>query len=185
MAYSIYQDMEEVNQNPDKWVNHGRQVLEISCHHKDGVENAGYCSACDISEDSAFPMMNYLYPLECSNFEDKDILKVVKETNMTILENTESGEFFLALCGGGMDLSQDIALAYQILETWIPQNLLREVCAQPCLSLGSKNYKKLARGIIKQLKMEADKNKQRRNEWKESLKNLREKEKKEREEKQK
>jgi hypothetical protein len=52
MSYSIYQDMEEVNQNCDKWTNHGRQVLESSCEHKDGVENEGYCSGCDISEDT-------------------------------------------------------------------------------------------------------------------------------------
>lgn len=102
-------------------------------------------------------------------------MKVVKVTNCTVLEN--DGEWYLALCGGGMDLSQDIALSYQILETWIPSDLLREVCKQPLLSLGSKNYKKLARGIIKQLKMEATRNKVRAKEWQESLKSLREKEK--------
>jgi hypothetical protein len=149
MAYSIYQDMEEVFENPDKWVNHGRYAI---------------------------PMMNYLYPLELTDFEESKILEVVKKTNCSVLENKDSGEWFLVLCGGGMDLSQDIALAYQILETWIPQEFLREVNKQPCLSLGGKNYKKLARGIIKQLKIESDRNKQRRKEWKESLINLKNKE---------
>ncbi len=182
MGYSIYQDMQEVNENPDKWVNHGREALRESCKHKQ-LEEENYCDKCDISEDSAIPMMNYLYPLELKDFEDSKLLKVVKETNCTILENTETGEWFLCLCGGGMDLSQDIALSYQILETWIPQDLLREVCKQPLLSLGSKNYKKLARGIMKQLKMEANRNKEKAKDWKESLANLRADEKAKKEQK--
>ena len=177
MAYSIHQDMEEVNQNPDEWINHGRQILESSCNHKNGVLDNGYCEKCDISEESAIPMMNYLYPLECSNFKEEDILKVVKDTNCTLLENSETGKYFLALCGGGMDLSQDIALAYVILEKWIPQDLLTQVAKEPLLSLGSKNYKKLAREVIKQMKHNADNFKSRAKEWKESLKNLKEQEK--------
>ena len=172
MAYAIFQDMQEVNESPDKWINHGRRVLEEKCAHKEGVNYSGYCEKCDISEDSAIPIMNYLYPLELDNFEDNKILRVVKETNCTILENENSGEWFLALCGGGMDLSQDIAFAFQILENWLPQDLLRNVCTQPCLSLGSKNYKALAKGIIKQLKMEADNNKEKAKEWKIQLNKL-------------
>jgi len=185
MAYSIYQDMEEVYKNPDKWINHGRNILEDSCKHRtqdDSKENtnmeySGYCSECDVYEDSAIPIINYLYPLELTDFEESKILKVVKETNCTVLENQDSGEWFLSLCGGGMDLSQDIAMAYIILETWIPQDLLREVNKQPCLNLGKKNYKKLANAIIKQLKIESDHNKQKRQEWKESLKGFKDSEK--------
>ncbi len=195
MGYSIYQDMQEVNGNPDEWINHGRNALFCSCNHihesfdkddENKCSNATYqdwCEDCGISEDSATPMMNYLYPLELKDFDEDKILKVVKETNCTVLEKEDTGEWFLVLCGGGMDLSQDIAYAFQILETWIPQDLLREVCKQPCLSLGSKNYKRLARGIIKQLKMEADKNKEKAKEWKASLKNLREDEKEKKEQK--
>ncbi len=183
MAYAISQDMQEIYNNPDKWINHGRDILSASCKHHDenknntNTEYSNYCEKCDISEDGAIPMMNFLYPLELKGFRDEEILKVVKETNCTILENTDTGEWFLVLCGGGMDLSQDIALSYQILETWIPQDLLREVCKQPLLSLGNKNYKSLARGIIKQLRMEADRNIEKCKEWKESLNNLREQEK--------
>ena len=185
MGYSINQDMQEIYDNPDKWTNHGRETLINSCHHqtqdkseKDvdkefNVSYGGYCEECDISEDSAVPIMNYIYPLELKDFDEDKILKVVKETNCTILENTDSGEWFLSLCGGGMNLSQDIAYSFQILETWIPQDLLRNVCVQKCLSLGSKKYKQLAKGIIKQLKMEADKNKEKAKEWKQQLKELR------------
>ncbi len=152
MGYSISQDMEKVNSG-EGWDNHGQSILRDSCNHKEGVQENDYCEKCDISEDSAVPMMNYIYPLELKDFDDDKILKVVQETNCTALENTETGEWFLALCGGGMDLSQDIAFAYQILETWIPQDLLREVSKQPLLSLGSQNYKRLARGRVKKSKM--------------------------------
>jgi hypothetical protein len=171
MGFSIYHDWRENNED---WTNHGMDILRASCKHKDGVEKNDYCEKCDIHEDSCEPMMNYIYPLECTNFEDKEILKVVKETNCTIMENKE-GEFFLTLCGGGMDLSQDIAFAYFILENWIPEDLIREVAKQPCLSLGKKNYKILARAIIKQLKDYSIRNREKAKEWKESLKLLKEK----------
>lgn len=179
MTYAIHQDMTEIYNDPDKWVNHGRQVLEQSCKHYDkdkdntNIEYQGYCDKCGFSEDSAIPMMNYLYPLELTDFDDDKILKVVNETNCTVLENTDSGEWFLALCGGGMDLSQDIAYSYIILETWLPDDLLQEVNKQPCLSIGSKKYKKLARQIIKQLKIRSSQYKYKSKEWKESLKRLR------------
>jgi len=188
MGYAIHQNMEEVWQNPDKWINHGRNILEDNCKHKTqdkgskenretNVRYSGYCDECDVSEDSARPMMNYLYPLELTDFDEDKILKVVRETNCTVLENNESGEWFLALCGGGMDLSQDIGYSYMILETWLPDDLLQSVNKQPLLSLGSKKYKELAKQIIKQLKMRSGQYKQRAKEWKERLKSLNEKEK--------
>ncbi len=186
MGYAIMHDWSEYEEN---WRNHGRDILVASCKHHDkdkdntNANYSGACEKCDICEDSAIPMMNFIYPLELDGFRDEEILKVVKETNCTIMENEDTEEWFLTLCGGGMDLSQDIAFAYQILETWIPQDLLRNVCKQPLLSLGSKNYKSLAKGIIKQLKMEADRNKEKHKEWKESLKNLREQEEAKREQK--
>jgi len=174
---------EEFEKDYSKWGNIGRNTLIESCKCKDGVEEKGWCDKCDISEDSAEPMMNYCYPLELEPTDEKKILKVVKETNCSIMHNTKTDEYFLVLCGGGMDLSQDIALAYIILETWLPQDLLRAVNKQPCLSVGGKNYKLLARAIIKQLKMEADHNKGKAKEWKESLRNFCESEKRKKEQK--
>lgn len=186
MTYSIHQDITEIYNDPDKWVNHGRNVLIENCKHHNketGKDETtaryyDYCEKCDFSEDSAIPIMNYLYPLELDNFDEDKILKVVQETNCTVLENTDSGEWFLALCGGGMDLSQDIGYSFIILETWLPDDLLQSVAKQPLLSLGSKKYKILAKQIIRQLNMRAGQYKLRAKEWKESLKSLKEKEKK-------
>ena len=59
--------------------------------------------------------MNYIYPVYTKEYSEERILRVVKETNLTLVEEEATGELFLTLCGGGMDLSQDIALAYYIL----------------------------------------------------------------------
>lgn len=185
MGYSIFIDWhEEFKENYDKWTNHGRDVLKNSCKHKTKetgentlAEYSGACEKCNISEDSAEPMMNYAYPLELKDFDEEKILRVVKETNCTIMENQATGEWFLVLCGGGMDLSQDIGFAYIILERWIPKNLLTEIAKQPLLSLGNKNYKKLAKEVIFQLKNTRINFKQKEKEWKDSLKTLKEKEK--------
>ena len=192
MSYAIFQDMTEIYNNPEKWINHGRNALIENCKHfSQGTEEENenredtnmqyseHCEECDISEDSGIPIMNYLYPLEFKDFDEDKILKVVEETNCTILENEESGKWFLALCGGGMDLSQDIALSYIILETWIPKDLLSSVCKQPFLSVSKENYEILARQIIKQLKMESIRFKEDAKKWKQTFKefNLEEKEK--------
>lgn len=45
-----------------------------------------------------------------------------------------TGEFFLALCDGGMDLSQDVALAYLLARQSIPDVLAVHVSTQAGLS---------------------------------------------------
>jgi len=93
------------------------------------------------------------------------------------MENTETGEYFLTLCGGGMDLSQDIGYAYIILEKWIPRDLLTSISKQPLLSLGSKKYKRLAKEVISQLKHTRVNFLDTEKRWKESLKNFKAQEK--------
>jgi len=162
MGFSIYVDWSEEWKNPDKWINHGRYALEQGCKHhtksKDNtnMEYAGYCDECGTSEDSAQPMMNYVYPLELTDFDEEKILRVVNETNCTVMENQDTGEWFLALCGGGMDLSQDIAYAYLILERWIPKDLLGSVCKQAGLNIGMKKWKELAAAMVEQLNDHSD-----------------------------
>lgn len=173
MGYAIYKDITKLYE--EEWTNHGRRVLEESCKHKNGIEENGYCEKCDISEEKAEPMINYIYPLELDSFDDKKILKVVNETNCTVLEDPD-GNWYLCLCGGGMDLTQDIALAYIILETWIPKDLLAKVCKQPMLSTSKKQYKILAKQMIRQLRIDIGYDKMNIKEWRENLKKVRKKE---------
>ena len=71
------------------------------------------------SEDFV-PMMNYCYQLE-SDFKVPDNIKeILNEAGaITLIRKTKEewikGEYFLALSGGGMDLSWDICRAYVLL----------------------------------------------------------------------
>lgn len=148
----------------EDWDNVGRSILHSSCNHKQ-LENENWCEKCDISEDSCEPMMNYAYPLETTPDDDK-ILKVVKETCLTVME--KDGKYFLALCGGGMDLSQSIGLAYVFIENWIPEDLIGSISNQKGLSVGGDNWKLLRSKVIEQLKTYSSRSKERSKEWEET-----------------
>ena len=137
--YSFDVNWQEEYENYD---NVGRNALFNSCKHKNSSDN-GHCDEgkCDFSEDSAEPMMNYAYPLRHEPSE-QEILKVVKNTNCTVMRNNETEEYCLVLCGGGMDLSQDIALAYIYAQGWIPHSLIQEVSTQYGLSVSGRGDKK-------------------------------------------
>ena len=185
--YSISIDWrEEFKEHPDKWINHGRDILRTSCKHYDADENnkeafdnrteqdkkdyneeqfeewckdsfknsnvdyRDYCEECEISEDDCEPMMNYAYPLHHEPTEE-EVLRVVKETSLTIMENDENGEWFLVLCGGGMDLSQSIGYAYLICG-YIPDAMAFNVSTQYGLNISGKKYFELMDFIINSLK---------------------------------
>ena len=82
----------------EKWINHGRTAIEEACKHKTeypgdtNMYSCGWCEECGLSEDSAQPMMNYAYELEGGKPDTEKILRVVKETNLTVMENDETGE---------------------------------------------------------------------------------------------
>jgi len=169
MVYSI--DVDWSNYLEDGWENEGKAILENSCTHNTqegigdntNVQYSGYCEECEISEGDCEPMMNYAYPLETTPNEE-DILKVVKNTCLTIME--KDGSYYLALCGGGMDLSQQIGLAYVLIEKWIPIELLQNISKQKGLSVGGEDWKLLRNSILEQLEMESGRNKQRLKDWK-------------------
>ncbi len=156
--FSIMVDWQEEYKNPDKWQNHGRRVLEENCEHKDhdsenNVRYQRWCEACGVSEDSGEPMMNFAYPLGAMP-SDERILSIVQKTNCTVMENTVTGGVFLVLTGGGMNLSQDIALAYILAGEWIPFELACYVSTQPDLSVSGKDFRKVMRECKKTIKAE-------------------------------
>ncbi len=130
----------------EQWSNLGRNTLFESCTHKDGANEKGYCDKgkCDISEDAAEPIMNYAYPLYSCPSEEQ-ILKIVNHTNLTVMEKDE--DYYLALTGGGMDLSQDIGLAYMYAGQRIPSALASEISTQYGLSVSGKEWFKLMKEI--------------------------------------
>jgi hypothetical protein len=61
------------------------------------------------------PMMNYLYPLP--DFEDrksnaKQLKKIIGETSLTLIKRFDNEEYYLALTGGGMNMSWAICDGY-------------------------------------------------------------------------
>jgi hypothetical protein len=64
------------------------------------------------------PMMNSLWPLEefeyhLKKFNDRTLKKAIDDAGaMTLIQRNDDDEYYLALAGGGMDLSWDIAAGY-------------------------------------------------------------------------
>lgn len=110
--------------------------------------------------DAGIPMMNYAYPLEFTkDVDEAKILEVYNRTNCCVVYNQNEEEYYLALTGGGMDLSQDIAFAYIILEKWIPEHLLDEVCLQPMLSVGREDFETILKHVKKGIERRKGSNK--------------------------
>ena len=120
------------------------------------VNDKGEVEYLDELADREHPMMLYAYPLEFDELEEEKIIKICIETNCTVVRNVATNDLFLALTGGGMDLSQDIALAYIIAQRWVPFALALAVSTQPNLSKHGKAYRRVMRGIVDSLRMNAD-----------------------------
>ena len=161
--------------NDEQWEMTGRDLMyskmteKGTSQHKEAKKRAKDCS-CDFEDvvhdfaDEHVPMMLYAYPLEFEPSDEK-IIEVCERTNCTVVQNTETDEYFLALCGGGMDLSQDIALAYNIVQKWLPISLLSGVSSQRGLSKAGKDFDQVKNIIIEQSKMEAERLKENIKKW--------------------
>jgi hypothetical protein len=113
----------------------------------------------DEVESAQEPMMLYVYPLD-GEPTDEQVADVCTNTACTVLERQYrdgegTGEFFLALCGGGMDLSQDIALAYLLAGEPIPAALAAEVSTQYGLSKYGKDWRRVMRECKRSLQAAA------------------------------
>lgn len=142
----------------EKWINHGRRVAEEACTHhtqevnkeSSNIQYSGWCDECGISEDSETPMMNFVYPLETIPDEDR-IKQIIDKTCLTVMENEDTGEYYLALCGGGMDLSQNIAMAYYLAEKWIPFELCLTVSTQKGLNYDGVDFNIIMEAVKRSL----------------------------------
>lgn len=108
-----------------------RERGEWSEHNRDGIHHDDYV-----------PMMLYAYPLE-GEPSDEEIKKIHRKTSVTVVREKGTDQYFLALTGGGMDLSQDIARAYIIAENRVPIELAREVNTQKELTQHGEDYLKV------------------------------------------
>jgi hypothetical protein len=112
-----------------------------------------------IEYDDYMPIYNYAYPLHLSYLEEDIIIRICEETNCTVVNNTEEDELYLALCGCGMDMSQDIALAYMIAYAYgdkkygrIPDHMLFDVYKSSAFSVSKKDFKHIRKALIEGFK---------------------------------
>ena len=125
-----------------------------------------------ISEDSYYPMMLYAYPLyDCPT--DGEIFQIHKKTCLTAVKNIESEEYYLALCGGGMNYSQDIGMAYIIAEDHILYALACEISRQPDLTQHGQDFRQVMKYCRKVIENNAVSAKRQIKEIKESMKRSR------------
>lgn len=162
----------------DDWEFTGRDVMynyyeanpkEAEKEGYDLDEEDNHVKYLDELADNQNPMMLYAYPLNgCPDTEK--IIELCRKTNCTVMMKKDTEEYFLALCGGGMDLSQDIALAYMIAQNWIPSALAYNVCTQPNLSVHGKDWLDVANRCKKELKFDIDNARVKIKEWNEAIK---------------
>lgn len=79
----------------------------------DGEEDPGI--HCDGYLSGGVPMMNYRYPLPCRPSNLREAQEALIDLPLTIVEDTENDNWFLALTGGGMNLTWEICEAFMRL----------------------------------------------------------------------
>jgi hypothetical protein len=137
---------------------YNRECQKLSqCPH--GNANKEYCHECNLyPEDKRqdnFPTMNYAYPLFSEPDEEK-IARVCEETSCTVVYNLQDDNYYLALTGGGMDLSQSIALAYIIADGCIDWNMIGDIDISGAFSVSEKDYQTILKELERQLTISID-----------------------------
>ena len=177
--YLCYAD--EQTKNWERWENVGNNVLrevledqenskfkEVSEHV--GVYNKEEDNKLEsyweeTADEYTHPIYNYVHVLETEP-TNEDVLKVVLNTNCTIIYDNEEEKYYIALTGCGMDMSQDIGLAFLWLEKWIPEDFINRISKQKGLTQSGKKFEELKKAIIEQSKTYADRFKQMGKDWK-------------------
>ena len=164
--------------NEERWEMTGRDLMLSKMQEKGTRQNkeakrrAKECG-CKLDNviyefaDEHVPMMLYAYPLTIEPY-DEAIIELCERTSCTVVKDNVTDDYFLALCGGGMDLSQDVALAYIIAQRWLPASLLVNVSSQYGLSKWDKDFQQIADAIIEQSEREIGNLRNTIKEWQET-----------------
>ncbi|MCK4983736.1 MAG: hypothetical protein KAS17_12475, partial [Victivallaceae bacterium] len=133
--------------------------LEKLSHCSHGNKEKEYCHTCECYPDDTHqdnkPVVNYVYPLFSKPDEEK-IIKVCEETSCTVVYNSQDDNYYLALTGCGMNLSQDIALAYIIADGCIEWDFIENVCISGAFSVSKEDYQIILSELERQLTISID-----------------------------
>ena len=148
--------------------------LEKLSHCPHGNKEKEYCHECESYPDDIYqsnkPMMNFAYPLFSEPDEEK-IIKVCEETGCTVVYNSQDDNYYLALTGCGMNLSQDIALAYIIADGCIEWSMLENVSVSGAFSVSKEDYQIILSELERQLTISIENQTRKLKEVTEQLKN--------------
>lgn len=70
--------------------------------------------------DAYYPIMSYVHVLQYEPRDD-DIADVAKNAPNVVVIKDGDGNYFLGLSGGGMDLSEELAYAYMVIDRDVPK----------------------------------------------------------------
>lgn len=80
----------------------------------------------DSFHESSAPMMNYAYPVKLrDDMQESHAAKALIDLPLTLIREECDGDYYLALTGGGMDLSAEICKAYIALGQRPPAHFCR------------------------------------------------------------
>ena len=167
----------------------GEWIMDIRCPNEEHHEKYGYdwetkyesitdlqgnpcesyegCPCCEDDSGRIDVMWNTIWPLDYDGMvtEEKRI-QILKETSCALIQNLDTDEWFICLCGCGMDFSPHIAYAFYLAQKWLPTWLLSELRPGWCrMELGEKKFKTLRNIIGQQLIREQQTIKEKRINW--------------------
>ncbi len=134
----------------EDWNFVGEEIERRKFEEEEHEHDEGFREVCP---DRFYPMMNYCYPLEHEP-SDEVIVRVHEKTGCTVVQKRSTGDYYLALTGGGMDMSQDVGLAYLVTDDWIPTDLVHSINIQKPLTMTGESYRELLRGIKRTVEAE-------------------------------
>lgn len=89
------------------------------------VYNMNECEKCGQEAYNEGPIMNSFYPLPSFRMSQEEAAEAIKDLPLAVVTLTDTDEMGLALTGGGMDLSWEIAEAHIRLGYWPPLQFCR------------------------------------------------------------
>lgn len=154
--------------------------FDLSCpmgdsdYHEKLQKKGEYCDCCTDNNGYIEPMMNYVWKLEIDrSYDAEERAKLRKKVAewcgpiQVIFDNNDDSAY-LCLCGGGMDFSPFIALAYAVWEKWIPYDLVTQLDIGWCkteLGARSRKFRFLKACVTASLTLYRDRANERLGKW--------------------